>query len=342
MKFCIITDVPIKIPHGLGQYVRNLIRILNIEENSIYNMLEMSENDIQYINSNFEVVSVQMGILKENQLFVIDKLDKITIPKIATIHSVVDEEIKWLTECFSTYFNQSTVKANAIYSKEYLNLLHKINGFIFYTQSDKTIFESYYKLDVPKVIIPPSIQYITDNVYSQKIKKTKRIGYLGRVEYRKGLIASLNSMDFLTDYILNMYGLVMDKYDSIILDHFLNKNNKVNYHGLLSDKHTYFNNTSIFFGNSLYEPFGFSHVENLFNFVVPVIGKGTGTHEVFGWDYPFVVEDSVPQLVEMVNRIEKMDESELVNILKKAQSNLIHLTDEYFREEYLKAIKSII
>jgi glycosyltransferase involved in cell wall biosynthesis len=342
MKICIITDVPLGIEHGMGRYITNLSNSLGIDGKSIFNLFTLNDDIISYINSEFDIVSIQIGILKLSQINNLKFLQQIRLKKIATIHSVVDKEIELYLECMRIYFKKVDVGVNTLYGDEYQQqFLDIMDGFVFYTYNDSVVFNQYYKSDKPQYIIPPSIEYCFD-VYSNRVKKNNNISVLGRIDYRKGVIASFSSMGFLQQYNLDVYGLIMNEHDGLILNHFLNKNRNIVYKGTLSDKLYYFDRTSIFLGNSLYEPFGFSHIENLFNFVVPIIGKDTGTHEAFGADYPFVVEDSVPQLVEMVKQIERMNGGELYEILKRTQNNLIHLTDEYFRQKYLEMIKSIM
>lgn len=342
MKICIITDVPVGIEHGMGRYITNLSNSLGIKNKSIFSLFTLNDDIISYINSEFDIVSVQIGILKLNQIYNLKFLQQIKLKKIATIHSVVDKEIELYLECMRIYFKKVDVGINTLYGDEYQHqFLDIMDGFVFYTHNDAVVFNQYYESDRPQHIIPPSIEYCFD-AYSNKIKKNNNISVLGRIDYRKGVIASFSAMNFIEQYNLDVYGLIMNEHDGVILNYFISKNKNIVYKGTLSDNDYYFNRTSIFLGNSLYEPFGFSHVENLFNFVVPIIGKDTGTHEAFGVDYPFVVEDSVPQLVEMVTQIERMHDGELYEILKRTQNNLIHLTDNYFRDSYTKFVESIM
>lgn len=336
MNFCIVTDVPIEIEHGLGQYLRNLKHIFSIKEEDIFNIFELNKEKINYINTTYEAVSVQIGILKKDQTSITEILSDIKIPKIKTIHSVVDEEIFWLKDCFDQYFPKIPLELNTLYSTEYEKLLNQVDGFIFYTENDRKIFKKYYNVDRPDAIINPSLEYIKNhNRYSTSIKKSKSIGYLGRVDYRKGIVASLNAMEFLPEWILNVYGMVLNQHDFVILDYFTKKNSNIKFNNLLQDKNHYFNNTSIFFGNSLYEPFGFSHMENLLNYVTPVIGKDTGTHEIFGQDYPFAVSDNVYELSNVVERIDGTSEFELTKILNSVVERVEKLNDSRFKKNYL-------
>lgn len=347
MKFCIITNVPLNTINGISRYVLNLLKIFELKEDVVYDVFSLSDDDIEYINANFDFVSIQIGVLgtMNGEGFKIQKLKKIKLKKIGTIHSVPDEEVKYLKDCLNFYFPTSTYRSENLYSDRYERFFLKLlDGLVFYTGNDQKIFNSYFKHTLPSRIINPSIQYITDNIVSNKITKSNNLGYLGRVDYRKGLLCSLNSMEFLKDKTLNVFGPVdkNQQYNRVILNHFLSKYKNIKHTPSLKDRKEYYNTHFIFLGNSLYEPFGFSHVENLFNNVVPIVGKNTGTEEVFGNDYPFSVGDSVPGLVSTVEAIFNCTVDELNNILDKAKNNLNNLTDNTFKDSYINFCSNIV
>ena len=207
---------------------------------------------------------------------------------------------------------------------------------------DFNIFKQYYNTPVRSKIIPPSIDSIQNFNYLSPLKKSKNAAFLGRVDYRKGILASLNSIEFLPELNYNIFGTIDtdNQHNKVILDHFKSKHKNIVYRGTLKDRQNYYDSHFIFYGNSLYEPFGFAHIENLFNNVVPIVGKETGTHEIFGQDYPFVVEDSVTDIVSMVKLIYSKDINDIQTILDKAKDNLRHLTDTFFELNYLDYFNS--
>lgn len=347
MKFCIITNVPLTTLNGISRYILNLLKIFKLKEDVVYNVFSLTDTEIEYINANFDFVSIQIGVLgtMNGEGFKIQKLKKIKLKKIATIHSVPDEEVKYLKDCLSFYFPTSTYRSENLYSDRYERFFLKLlDGIIFYTETDRKIFKEYFTVNTPTTVISPSIDYIRENIYSNEIIRNNRLAYLGRVDYRKGLLCSLNSMEFLKDKILNVYGPVdkNQQYNKVILQHFLRKRTNIKHYSSVTDRNKYYSTHFIFLGNSLYEPFGFSHVENLLNNVVPIIGKNTGTHEIFGSDYPFAVEDSVPQLVDTVNRIQNTPVEKLQNILKIAKNNLETFTDPFFKQNYISFCKEVV
>ena len=340
MKICIITDVPVDIEHGMGRYIINLMESLKLPTTAVFNILELDDKKVNYINTNFDLVSVQVGILKLDQLGSLHTLQKILPTKIATIHSVIDKEVELYKECVNQYFNRQEVEMNCIWGDLYQSFfLDVMDGFVFYTKNDQDTFNKYYNSRSPQIVIPPPVDYCRATQVSNNVKQNNKLAFLARVDYRKGIVASFNAMEFLTNYSLDVYGLIMNKHDHIILEHFLNKNANLSYKGLLQDKVKYFNKYSIFLGNSMYEPFGFSHVENLFNFITPVIGKDTGTHEVFGSEYPFVVGDSVPELVDVIKAISETSSNTLHKVLEKAQDNFKDMNTTTFAERYVKFLK---
>lgn len=340
-NFCILTNFDINVEHGMGRYTQNLINIFNISLNHIYKFENLTSDLINYINKSYDYVNIQTGLLKRNEKYILSVIDNISIPKIFTIHSVIDEEIKYIKEMYYYYFPKLGYTLNTHYGEDYEIFLNKMDGLIFYTNSDKEIFFKHYKYNKPYTIISPSVEYIFKNQISNRIKKTKNLGYLGRIDYRKGCIASFNLMEFIPDYNLDVYGLIMTDDSRQILEYFLSKNRNMKYKGLLLNKEYYFDNTSIFLGNSLYEPFGFSHVENLVNYVTPIIGKNTGTCEIFGKNYPYVVGDDIYELKNTVELIINTSEDKLTEILNDTISNIKYLDNKLYKEKYIDFIKLI-
>jgi hypothetical protein len=344
MRICIITDVPIDVKHGMGRYIHNLLEIFDINKKNVFSVYELNRYLINKINRDFDIASIQIGILNTTEVpECLKLLKKINIKKVATIHSVVDKEVDYYIECMRDYFNKKDTDYDiqALYGDTYKKyFVDTMDGFIFYTNNDKRIFNQYYVSNIPQAVIPPSIEYCNKR-YSNHIKKNKNLSFLARVDYRKGIVASFNTMEFLTDYELDIYGLISNKSDEVILDYFLNKNKNMSYKGLLQNKEKYFNQYSIFLGNSLYEPFGFSHMENLFNYVVPIIGKNTGTHEIFGNDYSFAISDNVFELKNMIEVINSMSNYNLKSILDETINKIEYLTHSYFKEHYINFLKNV-
>lgn len=348
MKFCIISNVPLYIANGIGTYIRNLCRLFNIPDNHVYDAYNLTRKDIEYINSNFDFISLHIGVLESRTAdkLKIQKLKKIKLKKIATIHNVPDEEVRLLRECMDTYFPTKKYPVGTVVGKDYEKFFLKlIDGLVFSTAVDFKVFSGFYNTNIPSKILPPSIQYVLDTQATQHISKSNKILYLGRVDYRKGLVCSLNGMEFLPKFTLDVIGGYSGKrtHNEVILNFFLSKLNNVEYKGTLKGANkTKLEKYFIFFGNSLYEPFGFSHIECLFNNIVPIIGKGTGTNEVLGYDYPYAVNDSVPELVKTVNSIYNTPIDQLEDILQRAKNNLIKYTDVFYKQNYISFCKKIV
>lgn len=348
MKFCIISNVPLDVPNGIGRYIRNVCTLFNIPKNYVYNVFTLTSKEIEYINTTFDFVNLHIGILESRTAdgLKLQKLKKIKLKKIATIHNVPDEEVRLLNECMATYFPTSNYPIDTVTGKDYERFFLKhVDGLIFSTMSDYKIFSKYYSVNINSKILPPSVQYILDNSTETGIVKSNNILYLGRVDYRKGLICSLNSMEFLPRFNLEVIGGFNDKHshNRIILEVFLKKFSNIRYRGKLKKSEVvksekYF----IFLGNSLYEPFGFSHIECLFNNIVPIVGKNTGTHEVFGDTYPYAIEDSVPDLIKTVNIIKNTPTTQLQSILDEAKNNIKIYTDNFYKNNFLAFCKGIL
>lgn len=347
MKFCIITNISTGTVNGISRYIENLRHTFGIKEEDVFHISDLSADTVQYINTNFDFVSVQTGLLQvENgESMRLQILKKIKLKKIATIHSVPDEEVRLLDECMENYFPTGKYHSGVVYGKRYEKFfLTLMDALIFSTYRDKEIFSSFYNLQIPSSIIIPSVEYILKNIENTQINKNGNLGYLGRIDYRKGLLCSLNSMHFLNRYKLKVYGQLVRSlsHNKVILEHFLKKHSNIEYNGVLINKKHYFRDTFIFLGNSLYEPFGYSHIENLVNNVIPIIGKDTGTQEIFGKEYPFVVGDSVPELVNTVNKISTINVEELQDVLNHTITRIQDLTDLTFKENYSNFCKQII
>lgn len=348
MKFCIISNVPLGTSNGIGTYIKNLCNLFRIPDEHVYNVFALTNSDIEYINKTFNFVNLHIGLLESRTAegLKIQKLKKIKLKKIATIHNVPDEEVRLFEECMTTYFPTRKYPIDTIIGRDYEKFFLKlVDGLIFNTKSDYKIFSKFYSININSKILPPSVQYILDNSTETGIVKSNNMLYLGRVDYRKGLICSLNSMEFLPRFNLDVIGGINAKhsYNKVVLGTFLKKLSNIRYKGKLKKSEVvksekYF----IFLGNSLYEPFGFSHMECLFNDIVPIIGKNTGTHEVFGDTYPYAIEDSVPELIKTVNIIENTPTDQLQSILDKAKNNIKTYTDKFYKDNFLAFCKEIL
>ena len=339
MRFCILTEIKPSIKHGMGKYIEIIKNTLGIRDIDIFNVFEINDSELIKINQ-YDCCLVHIGLLKKNQIDILNFLKKISIKKIATIHSVLKTEVEYFKEFINVYFPNNTdilSGIDVIDDSEYQLMICEYDALIFNTQNDRDIFLKHYKFDgLIENIIPP-LEHLF-KPHSNSIKKNNQMSYMGRLDYRKGLIATLNSFEFLPNDELDIYGLIMDRYNQIILKHFTEKNRNITYKGLVKDRSDYFNKYSIFFGNSLYEPLGFSHLEHLFNYVTPIIGKNTGTSEVFGESWPFQVGDSVPELINCVDKIKKTNLDDLKNQHDFVINNLKKYTTDYYKSKLFNLI----
>lgn len=341
MRFCILTEIDPSTKHGMGKYIELIKPVLNISNSEIFNVLTLDSDQIEKINQ-FDICLVHIGLLKSSYN-ILSELKSIKIPKVTTIHSVISEEYKYFKELFEVYFKNKVEIVDTfdvIDQQNYQNVIDQYDALIFNTNSDKELFLKSYNFNGPIATIIPPLEHLF-KPHSTQINKTDHMTYMARIDYRKGVIATLNAFEFLPNYSLDVYGLLMSKHDKIILEHFLHKNKNIKYKGLVQDRSKYFNQYSIFFGNSLYEPLGFSHLEHLFNYVTPIIGKNTGTSEVFGADYPFQVGDNVAELLAMVHKIKNTSTDQLYEIHKKHIDRIKINTNSKFKSKLKKLIYSL-
>ena len=325
MKIGYVSNNPITQDGGIGNFLFKLIYGLTELDSTIQPVFFFKPEHGKDIQSNFtfilnetsikqainllnsmDIVHWNWGVTESDDEFIMQIFRAIQVPIITTVHSLQVVEQECYRECIDTYFNNATESIKSFV--QYFDASAQ-NQIEFIERSDVTVFLTQNELNhaLRLGIKTKQARVIYNSIDSipidyANIKQTKHTGIFSRLVYRKGILAAMTAIDLISDMTLTIHGGYGDPFTIAMVDSFL-KNPRIQAKGELRgiDKQKqFFSEISIMFGNSLYEPFGYSHVESMQLGVFPIIGANTGTVEIFGEDYPFIVHDDVNDLKQKI------------------------------------------
>jgi glycosyltransferase involved in cell wall biosynthesis len=358
MKIGYVSNNPITQDGGIGNFLFKLIYGLTNnstiqpvfffkpehgkETNSNFTFIldESSIDDAIALLNTMDVVHWNWGVTESDDDFIMQIFRSITIPIITTVHSLQLVEQECYRECIDTYFHDAkdSIKSFMQYydlsAKNQVEFIERSNITVFLTENELAHAQRLgIKTKQTRVIYnsidPVPIQYAN-------IKQTKHTGIFSRLVYRKGILAAITAIDSMLDMTLTIHGGYGDLFTVAMIDSFL-KNPRIQAKGELrgvDNQKRFFSEISLMFGNSLYEPFGYSHVESMQLGVFPIIGAGTGTVELFGEDYPFIVHDDVNDLKQKIMLYYSMTLPELHSLAKTIETRFKTKSIDLFLSSY--------
>jgi glycosyltransferase involved in cell wall biosynthesis len=287
-----------------------------------------------------DVVHWNWGVTEADDDFIMSIFRSITVPIITTVHSLQLVEQEYYQECVSTYFSDKldSIKPFIQYfdasARNQVEFIERSNVAVFLTNNEKQHADRLGIKTQKSVIIYNSIDSIP--IDYANIKQTKHTGIFSRLVYRKGILAAMTVIDSIPETTLTIHGGYGDPFTVAMVDSFL-KNPRIQAKGELrgvDNQKQFFSEISLMFGNSLYEPFGYSHVESMQLGVFPIIGAGTGTVELFGEDYPFIVHDDVNDLKQKIMLYYSMTLPQLHDLAKTIQTRFETKSIDLFLSSY--------
>lgn len=175
-------------------------------------------------------------------------------------------------------------------------------------------------LDNKKVsVIYNGIKSINEN--NNSFSKGKELGYIGRIDGRKGILNLLKRMNSLPNYNLKIAGGgLMSTYvynQLIAYNGFLNNIDLLGF-CIGERKKSFFKSINYLIIPSVYEPFGITVLESIQHGVIPIIPSYGGPVEIMGEDYPYQFNPNKDGTLEEVLRdIEDIKEKDLMKQIKK-------------------------
>jgi len=358
MKIGYVSNNPITQDGGIGNFLFKLIYGLTNnstiqpvfffkpehgkETNSNFTFIldESSIDDAIALLNTMDVVHWNWGVTESDDEFIMQIFRAIQVPIITTVHSLQLVEQECYQECVNTYFSDKSdsIKSFIQYfdasARNQVEFIERSNVTVFLTNNEKLHADRLGIKTQKSVVIYNSIDSIPID-YSN-IKQTKHTGIFSRLVYRKGILAAMTVIESMSDSTLTIHGGCGDPFTIAMVNSFL-KNPRIQAKGELrglENQKQFFKEISLMFGNSLYEPFGYSHVESMQLGVFPIIGANTGTVEIFGEDYPFIVKDDVNDLKQKIMLYYSMSINQLHELAQKIEKRFQEKSIDLFLSSY--------
>ena len=344
MKLCAITNY-----HNKG-YINEIITInkilnsLSILHNDTYNFI--SPNITYEINKTYTHALIFMDYKVSSVEFYKEFLNEIKIPKIFIIDTIPHHNKELNDEFIEFNIKGMINNFNGLPINRQLFLYENCaDGFVFFNDNDVNLFQKYYKLNNPKpfsVISPPLGNKGQIDINFNNLIPNKNIGFNGYPSNQSGMFDLLNLIEFNTKYVLNMYGTHGrdDILNELIANHLTSKNNRIKFNGRLKNDEKFFKENYIYSNLSLYDTYDYYTFFSLLNGSVPLISKSSGTSQFFK-SYPFIVNDRVDSMSNMLEVINKTSIDDMKDILKVSLDDIKELNNENNYEQYKKFLNSL-
>ena len=269
---------------------------------------------------------------------------ELQIPKIFIIDSIPHHNKKLNDEFIETNVN-GMVNSFCGLPINYQLLIYEnyADGFVFFNNHDVNLFQSYYPLTKPKpgLVIPPPLGDINDiKINFNNVIPNKNIGFNGSPSYQSGMFNLLNLMKFNPKYNLNLYGAHGrdELLNEMIVNHLTSTNSRIRFKGRLKNDEKFFKDNYVYANLSLYDTYDYYTFFSLLNGSVPIISNTSGTSSFFK-SYPFIVNNTIDSISNVLEIINKTSVDDMKEILKTALEDIKHLNNDNINEQYIKFIK---
>lgn len=340
MKLCLITN------YGSRDYVNEklihdqLLVTLGISSKDCHDFSNI--NSAYTINKQYDfaliVLDYKITSIEQYNKF----LSEVKIPKIFIIECIAEKH----KEVFNSLSDNSTSLFTSL-SKVHQNLLYSehSDGFIFYSELDKNLFDEFYNVDksIARTVIPPSLGNKKDiKVNLKNIKPNTNILFNGCPSLSNGISNLDQVLQVLNNYTADIYGTHgrEDVANENIVNHITSSNSNIKFLGKLKNLKKGFKLYHIFFNATIYDSFNYLAFLSLLNGTVPILSSNTGTSSYFK-SYPFIAEHSIESLKYTLELINQTPLNYLQDILKDTANHMLELNDKTSKEKYLNFLNEL-
>lgn len=333
MKLCVVTNYTNKGYLNEILIFNKLCSTLNITPLDIFSFHNL--NSPYKINKEYTHALVLFDYKTTSIELYKQFLEEVKIPRIFVIDTIAHKH-KDIHLSF-TQNNSSLFTSLSLY---YQTLLYDkfADGFVFYSNIDKKLFNQYYKLIKPKnsVIIPPSLGKKEDiKINLKNLSPNKLVGFNGVPSYSNNFLSLEYIFKSLPEYSLDVYGSHgrEDIMDETLMNHLSSSTQNIKFKGKLNNYNNFYKLYHTYFNATIYDSFNYFTFLSLLNGVVPILSKNTGTSSYFG-SYPFIAEDKPESVKYNIELINKTPKNYLEEILTLTFKNFKELNDETSKEKY--------
>jgi hypothetical protein len=126
----------------------------------------------------------------------------------------------------------------------------------------------------------------------------------------------------------------------MIVNHLTSTNDRIRFKGRLKNDKKFFKDNYIYSNLSIYDTFDYYTFFSLLNGSVPIISNTSGTSSFFK-SYPFIVNNSVDSMSNVLEVINTTSVDDMKEILKTALEDIKYLNNDNINEQYIKFINSL-
>jgi hypothetical protein len=340
MKLCLITNYVNK---GYIEETLILNQLIDTLELLPEDVIEFkNENQVYSLNQYYTHALVLLNSEITSYQYIVNFLSELTIPKIFIVDTIPEVEKDLNTEFVKNFSIEKDYVYSTLKTNEWNELYSLSDGFIFYNEKDKHLFnEKYISNKVVSCVIPPSLgkkEFVKLN--EQNIIKTNNIGYNGTPSYSKGIFHLEFYSKYLNNFNFSLYGSHGKNpvKNENIVNYLTEKYPNINFYGKLKDYNKFYLNNYIYYDCSLYNSFSYFMYLSLINGVVPIISKNTSSSEYLS-DYPFSIEyANIESFNNIFNQINNISVSELRSILFKTVEDISWINNSNCKNLYKEFI----
>jgi hypothetical protein len=126
----------------------------------------------------------------------------------------------------------------------------------------------------------------------------------------------------------------------MIANHLTSTSNRIKFKGRLKNDEKFFKDNYIYSNVSIYDTFDYYTFFSLLNGSVPIISNTSGTSSFFK-SYPFIVNNSLDSMSNVLEVINTTSVDDIKDILNTALEGIKHLNNDNINQQYIKFINSL-
>lgn len=344
MKLCVITNYTNTGYINEPLIFQKISSVLDITEEDTFDFLDF--NSAYNVNKNYTHALILFNYKTTSIQPYQEYLDEVKIPKIFIVDTICHRHEELNKEFVNNYLKDYQYSFTSL-SKELQSLLYEkyADGLIFFSESDKHLFQQYYPTVSNKtieVIQPPLGKKKEITINTNNLTPNTLIGFNGVPSYSNGFVSIGRTLNELKNLNLNIFGTHgrEDLNNELLVNNIIESSPNIQFRGRLKNYNNFFKLHHIYLTPAIYDSFNYFTFLSLLNGMVPIVGKDTGTSSYLK-SYPFIAEANTQSVKYNIELVLNTPKNYLKDILFNTLDSLKELSDENIKEKYQTFLKKI-